>query len=407
MSAQEDLAKANAVVEAASEKYLSARGRKARREAYEELQKAALDLVPVQQKLADATNVANAAQAKQISFLERLQQQADRAKGFAVKLEKLVSLGLGQGALQQIVSAGADTGGAMADELIAGGSTAIKKTNELFEEIAEVSKKSGQSLADAFNNVGEDVGVKFVAALAAQAKDAEKFAEKVKLLIAAGFAPEAIQQVLNAGVKAGTEIADALLAGGETTVKESKRLYDSLRATADNLKNLLGESFYQAGIDLAQKIVDGLKAKLDELEDILPDATIPQLENILNNMPKDIANILTPPTGTPYTPITEAATQLATVSGTTGFTSALRNAMLSDLPMFGAGGVVTKPTLGIIGEKGPEAVVPLSQMGGTGATINLTVNAGMGANGQNIADTIVNELIKYQRRNGKIPVVTL
>ena len=75
--------------------------------------------------------------------------------------------------------------------------------------------------------------------------------------------------------------------------------------------------------------------------------------------------------------------------------------------MFGAGGVVTKPTLGIIGEKGPEAVVPLSQMGGTGATINLTVNAGMGANGQNIADTIVNELIKYQRRNGKIPVVTL
>lgn len=405
--AQTEVAQANAIVEAASAKYLSARGRKARREAFEELQKAALDLVPAQQKLADATAKATEAQSKQITFLERLQQQADRAKGFAAKLQKLVSLGLSERGLQEIVSAGADTGGAMADELIAGGSAAVKKTNDLFAEIGDVAKKTGVELADNFYKIGSDVGADFVAALAKQADNAQKFATKVKQLVAAGFAPEAIQQVLNAGVEAGTQIADALLAGGETTLNESKRLYDSLRQTADSLKNLLGESFYQVGIDLAQKIVDGLKAKLDELEDILPDATIPQLEKILKGMPKDISDIITQPTGTPYTPITEAATQLATVSGTTGFTSAIRNAMLSDLPMFGNGGIVTKPTLGIIGEKGPEAVVPLNAMGGQGTVINLTVNAGMGADGKNISDTIVNELIKYQRRNGKIPVVTL
>jgi SLT domain-containing protein len=77
---------------------------------------------------------------------------------------------------------------------------------------------------------------------------------------------------------------------------------------------------------------------------------------------------------------------------------------------FAEGGIVKSAQLGLVGEKGPEAIIPLDRlnsMGGGGTTINLTVNAGMGADGRNISDTIVNELIKYQRRNGKIPVVTL
>lgn len=407
--AQADVAAVNAMVEAATDKYLSARGRKARREAYEELQKAALDLVPAQQKLADATNVATQAQAKQISFLERLQQQADKAKGFASKLQQLVSLGLSQQGLQEIVSAGADTGSAMADELIKGGSEAIKKTNELFAEIGDVASKTGINLADNFYKIGTDVGVNFITALQMQAKNAEIFADRVQQLIAKKFAPEAIQQVLNAGVTAGTKIADALLAGGETTLAESKRLYNTLRSTADALKTLLGDKFYQAGIDLAQRIVDGLQAKLEDLNDILADATIPQLTTILGNIQGDVTRIIED-TAPAYTPEAVIASQVALASGSIAnnqFTSAARNAMLSDLPMFGNGGVVSKPTVGIIGERGPEAVVPLSAMGTEGSVINLTVNAGMGADGQNIADMIVNELIKFQRRNGKIPVKTL
>ena len=35
------------------------------------------------------------------------------------------------------------------------------------------------------------------------------------------------------------------------------------------------------------------------------------------------------------------------------------------------GGIVTSPTLAMIGEKGPEAVVPLGAGAGTGITINI------------------------------------
>lgn len=45
--------------------------------------------------------------------------------------------------------------------------------------------------------------------------------------------------------------------------------------------------------------------------------------------------------------------------------------------MLAAGGIVTKPTLAMIGEAGPEAVVPLSKMGRFGGgdiIINITGN---------------------------------
>jgi hypothetical protein len=78
--------------------------------------------------------------------------------------------------------------------------------------------------------------------------------------------------------------------------------------------------------------------------------------------------------------------------------------------VYGAtGGIVNRPTVAMIGEAGPEAVIPLNKTPGNGPlpaglgggqTINLTVNAGFGANGKDIGRMIVEELQKYQRRNG-------
>ena len=53
-----------------------------------------------------------------------------------------------------------------------------------------------------------------------------------------------------------------------------------------------------------------------------------------------------------------------------------------DIPELAKGGIVSKPTIALIGEDGPEAVVPLSQrnnpdgIGMGGSTFNITVNAG-------------------------------
>ena len=68
-----------------------------------------------------------------------------------------------------------------------------------------------------------------------------------------------------------------------------------------------------------------------------------------------------------------------------------------DLPRLADGGVVTSPTVALIGEAGPEAVVPLSRMGGMGG---ITVNVTATVADERLGDIIVNALRQYNRRNG-------
>jgi hypothetical protein len=69
-----------------------------------------------------------------------------------------------------------------------------------------------------------------------------------------------------------------------------------------------------------------------------------------------------------------------------------------DIPMLADGGIVTGPTMAIIGEKGPEAVVPLDRMGGMG---NVTINVNGGD-----PEAVVQALRRYMNRYGNIPIRT-
>lgn len=64
------------------------------------------------------------------------------------------------------------------------------------------------------------------------------------------------------------------------------------------------------------------------------------------------------------------------------------------------GGIVTRPTLAMVGEAGPEAVIPLSH-GGGGMVVNVTVQGALlGTSVQQVAETIRTELIRINRRTG-------
>jgi len=72
-----------------------------------------------------------------------------------------------------------------------------------------------------------------------------------------------------------------------------------------------------------------------------------------------------------------------------------------DIPMLAEGGIVTGPTIAMIGERGPEAVIPLNKAGAMGG-MNITVNMPAGSNG----DDVVRALQEWSRRNGSLPLVT-
>jgi TP901 family phage tail tape measure protein len=87
-----------------------------------------------------------------------------------------------------------------------------------------------------------------------------------------------------------------------------------------------------------------------------------------------------------------------------GFTIGFNLAELSNiqLPRLAEGGIVNRETLAIIGEAGPEAVVPLDKMGTMGATYNITVNAGFGTDGPQVAEQIVRLVRRYERNSGPV-----
>jgi hypothetical protein len=72
-----------------------------------------------------------------------------------------------------------------------------------------------------------------------------------------------------------------------------------------------------------------------------------------------------------------------------------------NIPMLAEGGIVNRATLAVIGEAGPEAVVPLSRAGefgmGSGGNVTIHVNGGD-------PQQVVDALRKFYRQNGPIPV---
>ena len=64
------------------------------------------------------------------------------------------------------------------------------------------------------------------------------------------------------------------------------------------------------------------------------------------------------------------------------------------------GGIVTSPTMALIGEAGPEAVIPLNKAGGLG--MNITVNAGLVSTPDQVGQDIIAAIQKAQRRSGQV-----
>jgi hypothetical protein len=70
------------------------------------------------------------------------------------------------------------------------------------------------------------------------------------------------------------------------------------------------------------------------------------------------------------------------------------------IPMLAQGGIVTGPTLAMIGEAGPEAVVPLDRYrDGMGGGNNVTINVNGGD-----PNAVVDALRAYMFRNGSVPI---
>jgi hypothetical protein len=147
-------------------------------------------------------------------------------------------------------------------------------------------------------------------------------------------------------------------------------------------------------VELAPDIAKGLFKMAEALLKILPKVIaklVPVFADFGVAMGKAVANAI-------IGQVNDAFDRIANLAkGPLG--GILPDIDVPNIPELAKGGIVSRPTLALIGEAGPEAVVPLSKMGGMGGGINITVQTGVGdpvAIGKAVSDV----LNAYNRRTG-------
>ena len=262
-------------------------------------------------------------------------------------------------------------------EALSDANDALADAKSAFDDFATSvsdSIKEAFSFADA-QDAGKETGKGFLDGLRSQVAGVIDYAAKIQALLDKNLSKDALAQVLASGAEAGAAIADQLIAGGQTAIDETNALVDSANAAAAKVGLNAAAKWYQAGIDSATAVVDGIQAELDKLTPKL----MKKMDAIAAKLKRTVSIDVV---------ITERVNKIV--------------ANIGGIPAMAEGGIVNKPTLALIGEAGPEAVVPLSKMSaGGGGDVNINVNGGLATSAE-IGQAITNALRAYSRSAGPL-----
>jgi tape measure domain-containing protein len=102
--------------------------------------------------------------------------------------------------------------------------------------------------------------------VASKVEKVRKLTTAVRRLIAAGLSRGMIEQILAAGPDAGLALANAILSGGSGGIASLNTQTAELDRLSKEFGDYAGSKFFDAGIQTAQGLLDGLKAKETEIE---------------------------------------------------------------------------------------------------------------------------------------------
>jgi phage-related minor tail protein len=205
---------------------------------------------------------------------------------------------------------------------------------------------------------------------------------------------EVVRQIAELGAQTGGRIAAELLAGGTAAIENANRMVTAVENASRRAGESAAQQFFGAGVNAARAMVAGIEATIPELQSVL-DRIAEAIERALGTRPNVDISGRTGPFITPSTGggVTDGPTPVPTRTPADP-----GRIVLPGVPTFFAeGGLVMGPTLGVVGEAGPELIVPLDRLGGMGGqnVINITVTS---ADPQ----AVVEALRRYTRANGPL-----
>lgn len=391
------------------------------------------EVVDVEKQEAEALKAAEKAAKDKEQALKNLQQQQERVSKASQNFAKFVA-GTSPTTMQGSLDAASVSLNKMKTDL-SGTNKLTEQTAEQFEELANVVQDqlgdafssaqnqledAKQAFADFKNAIsGSIIGAinfasaieesDFLSGLQKQADTAIKFSERVGKLLELGLSESALRQVLDAGAETGIAIADQIIAGGSTVVQK----VNSLVLAVENVANIVGETgakqFYAAGVAQGEALVEGIRQSIiSAASDIaalaasLSSTTITVQPPVVTTEPKPETKKDDKPKQQPLTKTEKIVKAAGGAASTPASRSYTAMAAAMGLIRLAEGGIVEQPTFALIGEAGPEAVIPLNKSNQMGNTINITVNAGIGTSGAQVGREIVDAIKKYERTSGPV-----
>ena len=242
--------------------------------------------------------------------------------------------------------------------------------------------------AQEFDKDGAKVGKSFIEKLQEQATLAVGFAEKVKTLIAMNLSHDALAQVLSAGAAAGSSIADEIISGGAEAITTTNSLVSAAQSAGDEVGTLAATNFYGAGVKSAQSLVDAFAAEYGPKGKSRA-AIMAHMDALAESMSRT-ATV----TVTTINRVVSQAVPAVKGGGVDGNVAT----------PFANGGLVTSPMIGLVGEAGPELIVPLDrvpQMQGGGGGLTVLVNVqGSVTSERDLAVALTDHIAQNIRRRG-------
>ncbi len=279
----------------------------------------------------------------------------------------------------------------------------FKALRSLTPEMATMIKE-GATLDEVMNVLGGTFG-------GATAKNAETAAGKMEILknsigetkesIGAALLPvvEAVLPVLQRFADWAQNNPNAFLAIAAAIGLVAAAIVATNIAMALNPFSLIaaGVALLVAGLVVAYKKFEWFRTGVN----FIVNAVIGYFENVANGAIMMVNGIIRAYNAIPLAPNIDTIPHMSL--GRVG-QSAVGAASTMNLPKMANGGIVTSPTLALIGEAGPEAVVPLGKGNGMGG-ITINISGGLGTS-TDIANAVYENLRFYNQNVGPLRITT-
>lgn len=357
-----------------------------------------------QQTSTDLTALVSVIRDKVNAALQAGQQRLDAAKAAFEGYRDSIAAGITQGNdLSDAVSAQADAQKALADALKQQADARAALTRAEASGNDATTARDTLAAADAAVADARAKQGSFLDFLQLGADAAAGFAGQINALRSAGASLEVVQKIAALGAQTGGRIVTELLSGGRDAIEKANRLVNTVVAVGQAAGVAAAQQFFGAGIAAGQAFVDALNQQIQDVIQPALDRLATMISNAIGQ--KIDASIA----GSPAVSLSEGMSapfdrtatndlwqQWAQESGVADW--------VASLPKMANGGIVTSPTIAMIGERGPEAVVPLSRAQGQPIVVNVYPQGNV-VTERDLAVTIRDEMAQMMRRRGLDPAV--